>query len=368
MSISTAHVPLVDCSVLRVEGPDSFKFIQGLVTNDLHTIAAQKSGYTAWLNNKGRYLFDTIVSPEPEPASTSSSASSTDATPSSFLLQINRPLVPMFEEHLKRYKLRMKAQVTDISQEVNVWSVMSTDTDHVKKAVALNNQVRANSAFVDPRVEALGARIMVPYGQTPVLPEETSSSLVDPKFYDAFRLAHGIPEGSKDMITEKSLPLECNLEWLNGVSFNKGCYLGQELTARTHFQGLLRKRLMPVYLQSLTDDKPMAFSASDSSLSEPTSLFARFPFFNPTTSVSNHNHTLPPNTDITLGSQNVGKLFSSCYNLGLAQMRLDNVSHLFTSVSTAGLIFRAGDYVVIPFVPSWWPADAGMGEKSSTSA
>jgi len=73
--------------------------------------------------------------------------------------------------------------------------------------------------------------------------------------YHALRLCYGVPEGVHDIVAEENLPLECNLDWLNGVSFSKGCYVGQELTARTHFQGLIRKRMMPVSLAPLTGER-----------------------------------------------------------------------------------------------------------------
>ncbi len=79
-----------------------------------------------------------------------------------------------------------------------------------------------------------------------------SYQFVTPQYYHALRVFYGIPEGAYDMELDTSLPLEFNLDWLNGISFTKGCYMGQELTSRTHHTGVIRKRLMPYYLTLLS--------------------------------------------------------------------------------------------------------------------
>ena len=104
----------------------------------------------------------------------------------------------------------------------------------------------AGVAFVDPRLAALGARC--------ILPRETAraalaaSALLEADFaaYDRLRLGLGIPDGSRDLVPEKSILLESGFDELNGVDWQKGCYIGQELTARTKYRGLIKKRLLPI--------------------------------------------------------------------------------------------------------------------------
>ena len=92
----------------------------------------------------------------------------------------------------------------------------------------------------DPRLPELGDRMIFPAGYTP------PGKIVTPDAFRNFRLRLGVAEGCLEIPTGEALPLEYNLDALNGISYTKGCYVGQELTARTHFRGVIRKRLMPV--------------------------------------------------------------------------------------------------------------------------
>ena len=106
--------------------------------------------------------------------------------------------------------------------------------------------VEGATAFVDPRLPELGVRVLAPAGQAAALLAArgcTEAPLAD---YDALRLELGVPDGSRDLPVEKALLLESGFDELNGVDWQKGCYMGQELTARTKYRGLIRKRLFPV--------------------------------------------------------------------------------------------------------------------------
>ena len=101
-------------------------------------------------------------------------------------------------------------------------------------------------AFVDPRLAALGARAILPRERARALLADAGIAEAGFDSYDRLRLSLGIPDGSRDLVLEKSILLEAGFDELNGVDWQKGCYIGQELTARTKYRGLVKRRLMPV--------------------------------------------------------------------------------------------------------------------------
>ena len=103
--------------------------------------------------------------------------------------------------------------------------------------------------FVDPRLPGLGARAILPRGSEAAVLEPAGFSAADVAAYDRLRLEAGVPDGSRDMVVEKAILLENNLDELHAISWQKGCYMGQELTARTRYRGLVRKRLFPVIVE-----------------------------------------------------------------------------------------------------------------------
>ena len=100
--------------------------------------------------------------------------------------------------------------------------------------------------LVDPRLAALGVRLLLPRPQAASVLAALGSTPATPADYDAHRLALGVPAGSRDIQVEKSTLLEAGFDELHGISWDKGCYMGQELTARTKYRGLVKRRLVPV--------------------------------------------------------------------------------------------------------------------------
>ena len=103
--------------------------------------------------------------------------------------------------------------------------------------------------YVDPRLSALGCRAIIPRDSSPDFFTNAGFAPGDAAGYDHHRLALGIPDGSRDLEREKATLLESNFDQLNGVDWDKGCYMGQELTARTKYRGLVKKRIMPVHIE-----------------------------------------------------------------------------------------------------------------------
>jgi folate-binding protein YgfZ len=106
--------------------------------------------------------------------------------------------------------------------------------------------VAGATAFVDPRLPELGVRVLLPTGQAAALLGVAEAPIAE---YEALRLGLGVPDGSRDLPVEKALLLESGFDELHGVDWQKGCYMGQELTARTKYRGLIKRRLFPVKVE-----------------------------------------------------------------------------------------------------------------------
>ncbi|BDG73893.1 YgfZ/GcvT domain-containing protein [Roseomonas fluvialis] len=265
--MTTALLP--DRGVLELTGPDRVAFLQGLVSNDVSAIPGGTAVWAALLTPQGKWLADFFVL----------------ATGDSLLLDAERAQIPMLLQRLSRFRLRSKVELRDASEDWHVHAAWGA------------GEILEGFGGRDPRLPEAGWRILA---RTPLAGSETAEA------YDLHRLRLGLPDGSKDMESEKSVLLEGGFDELNGVSWSKGCYMGQELTARTRYRGLLKRRLVPVLV-----DGP-----------------------------------LPPHgaalTD-EAGAE-VGQMRSGRDRLGLALLRLDALDR--------GPL-RAGSSLVHPEVPDW---------------
>lgn len=214
-------------SVIAVSGADRVEFLQGLISNDTTKVAPGQAIWAALLTPQGRFLNDMFVA---------------DAGGETLLLETERERAPALAKKLKMYTLRSKATVEDRSAALEVAVAFG---DGAAKALGLDGAI----AFVDPRLEALGVRVMAPAGQASALLAGRGFAEAPLAAYDSLRLALGVPDGSRDLIVEKALLLENGFDELNGVDWKKGCYMGQELTARTKYRALIRKRLFPVKVE-----------------------------------------------------------------------------------------------------------------------
>lgn len=246
MTIYKAFLP--HRGILEIQGTDRASFLQGLITNDTELLTPDRSLYAALLTPQGRFLYDFFITDQGE----------------SLFLEGEAERLEALIQKLTLYKLR--SDVTLVPRpDLNVYALWGDD-------LATGPQT-----YRDPRSEAVGLR---GWGDADH-PEATPASWED---YDLHRLKLGIPEGGRDLIPEKSIPLEVTLDDLNAISWTKGCYMGQELTARTKHQGLVRKRLM---------------------------------------SVTFEGDTLPFGADILKEGDAVGKMHTSRKGHGLAMIRLE---------------------------------------------
>jgi tRNA-modifying protein YgfZ len=218
-------------AVLRIDGPDRFDFLQGLISNDVTRLAQSVAIYAALLTAQGRFLHDLLL------------ANFGD----SFLLDGEAARLPDLLRRLTIYKLRSKVAMAPANEFV----VCAAFGKGALSGLGLPNEVGAaipfvgGVAFTDPRNQDLGARLMVPREAEAAL-TQTGFARTDPSDYDRLRLSLGIPDGSRDLVPEKSLLMEAGFDDLNGIDWGKGCYVGQELTARMKYRALVKKQLLPV--------------------------------------------------------------------------------------------------------------------------
>ncbi|KAK8387376.1 hypothetical protein O3P69_018157 [Scylla paramamosain] len=237
--------------LVRVEGEEAADFLQGLVTNDMRHLKGNTSAiYCLLLNRQGRVLYDSIIY---------------HLSHSTFLLECDVARVSQLERHLRMHKVRRRLVVEDATGDFSVWCVfdpapdMTQQTQVDAESLYMNPKVQNEvalhlagdskdiTAVQDPRVRQLGHRLVVPAttvslrGLLPGVEENTGNYM-----FRSLRYRLGVGEGSEELPSAKSLPLEANCDYLHGVSFHKGCYVGQELTARTYHTGVIRKRLLPL--------------------------------------------------------------------------------------------------------------------------
>ena len=291
------HLP-PDRAVITVAGEDRQAYLQGLISNDTAKITPDRAIYATLLTAQGRFLFDLFIVGEAD----------------RYLVDCATPRRGDLIKRLSMYKLRSKVTVADADAD---WCVALLFGDGAidrigsgrgaGTAVAFGNGV----ASVDPRLPDLGVRLVLPR----VTARETLAALsatedADGSAYHRLRIGLGVPDATRDLTPEKSILLENGFDELNAIDWQKGCYMGQELTARTRYRGLVRKRLLPVRIEG---DAP-AFG-----------------------------------TPLMLGDQELGEMRSASADgtLGLAMVRLEALA------GNASPTFQAGAAKLSPDIPGW---------------
>ncbi|MCS6778868.1 MAG: folate-binding protein [Geminicoccaceae bacterium] len=226
-------VPLEGRAVLEVDGADARSFLQGLVTNDVRKLAADRALWAALLTPQGRCLFEFAMV----------------ADGARILLEAERARCEELARRLAFYRLRAAVEIADRS---TAWTVVALPDPAAAERFELPLERGACRAledailFVDPRLAAMGVRGLVRREALDRFLARHGLVLGEPAAYERHRLELGVPEGAIDLPPQKALPLEADLDALDAISFDKGCFVGQELTARMEHRGLVKKRLVPV--------------------------------------------------------------------------------------------------------------------------
>jgi folate-binding protein YgfZ len=361
--------------VVQVAGATAERFLQGLVTADVPLVPRPPSAhYAAFLNGRGRVEFDAIVTRNP-------------GTESAFLLDVARSRAPALVQHLLRYRLRAAVEVRDVSDDWHVWACCGVPAGKVGAAAVDLSDARENSAGIsaagqDPRAPDLGLRALVPVrGGDAVAPAEhlvhrlrdvgVEVEVLEPDrmhtCYDAWRTALGVPEG--DDFVGNPLPLEMAIDSMHGIAFDKGCYLGQELTARTHYTGTIRKRITPFIRGVGVDDDAQAGADRLCEMFRKYAAVRDMHGFTRTivrlgTREGGSNIAHGDNLFLPGRSKPVGTVTSAVGNVGLAMLRLEEAfgpfqrgqSSACSGIRNVGKPLNLADgSVAIPWKPLWWP-------------
>lgn len=225
--------PLADRAVLALSGADTVDFLQGLVTADASRTADGQAIYAALLSPQGKYLHDFLLCRRDDALWLDCEAARKD------------DLV----RRLMRYRLRAKVEIAELGADASVFAVTGADASRrlgLDPAPGAALPFAGGIAFTDPRNAALGARVIAPAADAEAAFEAAGIARGPRAAYDRARLALGIAEGGAEVPVDQAFPLEFGLDALNGVSFDKGCYVGQEVTARMKKRALVRKRAAPV--------------------------------------------------------------------------------------------------------------------------
>jgi hypothetical protein len=216
---------LISRALIKVSGPDGKNFLQGLLSRDVATLAAGLR-FAALLSAQGKILFDLILAGEPD----------------GVLLDCEATRAQELIAKLKVYRLRAKVEIAR-EPDLAVFAVFGVPSLSAEMG---SDTIRAAT---DPRLCALGMRHYGPAAQ--IREHLLAAGLTErPEAeYSAHRLALGVPEGAAELGIEKLFLLEANAEELNGVDFQKGCYVGQELTSRMKRKTELKKRLLPLLMR-----------------------------------------------------------------------------------------------------------------------
>ncbi|MES0809537.1 folate-binding protein [Roseibium sp. SCPC15] len=234
---SFSFAQLTDRSIIRVSGEEAQHFLQNLVTADIDEIDRSGAGASALLTPQGKILFDFLIY----------------KTDDSYLVDAPSSTAADLLKRLTFYRLRAKVDLEMMPEGTAVFAVWN-GTAHPESAIV---------TVTDPRLPALGQRLV---GPGTALSDELGTDPSDVQVYDTHRIKQGVAEGLKDYDYSDIFPHDADLDQLGGVSFSKGCYVGQEVVSRVHHRGTARKRFVQVESSGTLPEKGAVVSANGKSL------------------------------------------------------------------------------------------------------
>lgn len=258
--MTTAQVAILpDRGVVAVTGPDAEALLQGLITNDMGLLRSQRAIHAGLLTPQGKILFAFMVVRHD----------------GGYLLELAKPMAGDLVKRLLMYRLRANVDIRDVSADYTVAAVLGGTLPGAA----------GEAVIPDPRCAALGGRLLVSLTSDWMLGENAPIAAPADSFH-ARRVELGVPEGGRDYLFADTFPHEANFDVFNGVSFEKGCFVGQEVVSRMQHRTTVRKRVVRI---SAGEDLP------------------------------------PTGTDITTGTVVIGRLGTVAGRAGLAFLKLDRV-------------------------------------------
>ncbi len=291
---------LPDRGVVKVVGEPARGFLNGLLTADVGKVTPERPCFAALLTPQGKIVADGIVAEAP----------ATDG--GGFFIDCPRALATALVDKLNFYKLRAALVAEDLSEVLGVLAVWdgAGETDY-------------GLAYPDPRLSALGQRVMLPPHLANEAAADLGAELVEAASYEAHRIALGVPRGGVDFTYGDAFPHETDMDQLNGVDFDKGCYVGQEVVSRMEHRGSARTRVVPV-----------AFDG----------------------------HAPEPGAAVTAGEKSIGTFGSSAAGHALALVRLDRAADALAAHAP----ITAGGATLRLVKPAWarfaWPGEVNAAE------
>src|SRR5215469_6911424 len=270
--MKTALLP--DRGVFKVIGDDARKFLHGLVTADVLDLTPGQARFCALLTPQGKIIADFFITQAPQDDG------------GGFFLDIPRAVAATLFEKLNLYKLRAKLLIEDLTEILGViaaWDGSGT--------------TKQGLCYADPRLPALGLRVMIAPHRAAAAASDLGAALVAAEDYEAHRIALGVPSGGIDFTYGDAFPHEADMDQFGGVDFAKGCYIGQEVVSRIEHRGIARTRAVALRYDGAPPEKGAA---------------------------------------ITAGERQVGTMGSAAHGRGIALIRLDRVAEADSVSLTAG--------------------------------
>ena len=226
---------LEDRGILFVQGKDTKEFLQNLITNDIDKVNETNSCFASLLTPQGKYLFDFLIIKHKN----------------GYFLDCEKLQIESLYNQLDLYKLRSKVEILNLSNEFVVAALSNEkflEFEGAKNLPGFTIKYMEDPIFLDPRKEELGARIIVNLEKLYLSLKKLDLNASNIDEYYKFSHENGIAQKNTDQLMNKIFGIECNFEELNGIDFKKGCYVGQENTARIKLKNKLSKRLFPIRL------------------------------------------------------------------------------------------------------------------------
>ena len=284
--------------ILKITGKDRSAFLQGLITNDVEKITQSQGIYAALLSPQGKFQYDLFI------------VSMKDADgEEAWFMTCDLDRADALIKRLSLYKLRSEVGLENVSYRFAVsaiWGPKVLETMNLPSTPGATRSTEGGCIFVDPRLAELGVRVIIHQDKIQEFYESRGIAVTSFDDYDHHRLSVGVPDGSRDVLIDRGILLECGFDELNALDWHKGCYMGQELTARTRYRGLVRKRLVPVRIEG------------------------KLPLFQ---------------SPVIQGGVEVGEMRTCIQKIGIAMIRLEALSK--------ALPFQCEDATLTPHIPHW---------------
>jgi len=232
MNIKNVYI-LDDRAILYLNGEDTKEFLQNLISNDMNKVSETNTCFTSLLSPQGKFLYEFIIIKHK----------------SGYLIDCEKSQADGLYKQLSTYKLRSKVEILNLSNEfvVAAFSYEKFLTfDKVQDKSGFTIKYREDPIFLDPRNKQLGARLIINLEKLYLSLKKLA--LHDANLHEYYSFSHKLGIVPKDLnkLQNKLFGIECNYEELNGIDFKKGCYVGQENTARIKLKNKLSKRLLPI--------------------------------------------------------------------------------------------------------------------------